>query len=35
MLGRHSSELAAELGIEYEREIVHRDALILLSHTVD
>ena len=35
MLGRRSSELAAELGVQYEREIVHRDSLILLNHTID
>lgn len=34
MLGRRTSELAAELGVQYEREIVHRDSLILLNHTV-
>ena len=32
MLGRNSHELAAELGVEYEREVVHRDALVPLSH---
>ncbi|WP_131746128.1 glutamate 5-kinase [Frankia sp. Cppng1_Ct_nod] len=30
MLGRSTSELAAELGSSYEREIVHRDDLVLL-----
>lgn len=30
MLGRKSADLAADLGIEYEREIVHTDALMLL-----
>ena len=30
MLGRSTKELAAELGSEYERELVHRDDLVLL-----
>jgi glutamate 5-kinase len=30
MLGRSTAELAAELGPSYEREIVHRDDLVLL-----
>jgi glutamate 5-kinase len=30
MLGRSTSDLAAELGPSYEREIVHRDDLVLL-----
>ena len=30
LAGRSTSELAAELGAEYEREIVHRDDLVLL-----
>lgn len=35
MLGRRSSDLAADLGAQYEREIVHRDSLILLNHVAD
>ncbi len=30
LLGRGTRELAAELGVEYERELVHRDDLVLL-----
>jgi glutamate 5-kinase len=30
LLGRHTGELAAELGPSYEREVVHRDDLVLL-----
>jgi glutamate 5-kinase len=30
MLGRSTRELAAELGPTYEREVVHRDDLVLL-----
>jgi glutamate 5-kinase len=30
MLGRSTKELAAEMGAEYERELVHRDDLVLL-----
>jgi glutamate 5-kinase len=30
MLGRSTKELAAALGPEYERELVHRDDLVLL-----
>lgn len=30
MLGRNSHELAESLGVAYEREVVHRDALIVL-----
>ena len=30
LLGRSTDELAAELGPEYEREVVHRDDLVLL-----
>ena len=30
MLGRSTHELARELGPEYERELVHRDDLVLL-----
>ncbi|THJ76010.1 glutamate 5-kinase [Candidatus Frankia alpina] len=33
MLGRSTAELAAELGPSYEREIVHRDDLVLLLPT--
>jgi glutamate 5-kinase len=32
LLGRSTRELAAELGPEYEREVVHRDDLVLLTH---
>lgn len=32
MLGRSSGELAAELGAQYEREVVHRDMLVLMHH---
>ena len=31
LLGRSTTELAAALGPEYEREVVHRDDLVLLS----
>ena len=31
LLGRKTSEIAAELGMAYEREVVHRDDLVLLS----
>jgi glutamate 5-kinase len=31
LLGRSTRELAAELGPEYEREVVHRDDLVLLA----
>jgi glutamate 5-kinase len=31
MLGRSTKELAASLGAEYERELVHRDDLVLLG----
>lgn len=31
MLGRNSHELAADMGQEYEREVVHRDALIVVA----
>ena len=31
MMGRSTRELAAQLGPEYEREIVHRDDLVLLA----
>lgn len=31
LLGRQTRELAAEFGAEYEREVVHRDALTLLG----
>jgi glutamate 5-kinase len=30
LLGRSSGDLARELGAEYEREVVHRDDLVLL-----
>ena len=30
LLGRSTSDLAAELGPAYEREVVHRDDLVLL-----
>ena len=30
MLGRSTKELAALLGAEYERELVHRDDLVLI-----
>jgi glutamate 5-kinase len=30
MMGRSTHELAAQRGPEYEREIVHRDDLVLL-----
>ena len=30
LLGRSTRDLAAELGPEYEREVVHRDDLVLL-----
>ena len=30
MLGRSTKDLARELGAEYERELVHRDDLVLL-----
>jgi glutamate 5-kinase len=30
MLGRSTHELARELGSQYEREVIHRDALVLL-----
>ncbi len=30
MLGRNSHELANALGLEYEREVVHRDALVVV-----
>ncbi len=32
LLGRSTRELARELGPAYEREVVHRDDLVLLSH---
>ncbi len=32
LLGRSTRELARELGSEYEREVVHRDDLVLLRH---
>jgi glutamate 5-kinase len=33
LLGRSTRELARELGSDYEREVVHRDGLVLLSRT--
>jgi glutamate 5-kinase len=32
LLGRSTHELARELGASYEREVVHRDDLVLLDH---
>jgi len=31
LLGRSTRDLARELGPQYEREIVHRDDLVILS----
>jgi glutamate 5-kinase len=31
MLGRSTKELAATLGAEFERELVHRDDLVILN----
>jgi glutamate 5-kinase len=31
LLGRSTKELAAEFGTAYEREVVHRDDLVLLG----
>jgi glutamate 5-kinase len=31
MLGRSTKELAAELGPEFERELVHRDDLVIIN----
>ncbi|GAA1372673.1 glutamate 5-kinase [Luteococcus sanguinis] len=31
MLGRNSHDLAESLGVQYEREVVHRDVLVLLT----
>jgi glutamate 5-kinase len=31
LLGRSTRELARELGAAYEREVVHRDDLVLLA----
>jgi glutamate 5-kinase len=33
LLGRSTRELARELGAEYEREVVHRDDLVVLHQT--
>ena len=33
LLGRSTRELARELGSDYEREVVHRDDLVLLNRT--
>ena len=30
LLGRSTKEIAAELGADYEREVIHRDDLVLL-----
>lgn len=35
MLGHTTRELAATMGVQYEREVVHRDSLIVLSHGVE
>lgn len=32
LLGRSTHDLARELGPAYEREVVHRDDLVLLGH---
>jgi glutamate 5-kinase len=31
MLGRTTHDLARDLGPQYEREVIHRDAMVLLS----
>ena len=31
LLGRSTRELAAELGADYEREVVHRDDLVVVG----
>ena len=31
MLGRSTRELGRDLGVEYQREVVHRDDLVLLG----
>ena len=31
LLGRSTRDLAAELGVDYEREVIHRDDLVLLA----
>jgi glutamate 5-kinase len=31
MLGRSTKELAAEFGPEFERELVHRDDLVIIG----
>nr|WP_312856569.1 glutamate 5-kinase [Phytoactinopolyspora halotolerans] len=33
LLGRSTRELARELGAEYEREVIHRDDLVVLHHS--
>ena len=33
LLGRSTRDLAAEMGSAYEREVVHRDDLVLLGPT--
>jgi glutamate 5-kinase len=35
LLGRSTRDLAAELGADYEREVVHRDDLIIVGVTDD
>jgi glutamate 5-kinase len=32
LIGRSTRDLADELGAAYEREVVHRDDLVLLRH---
>lgn len=32
LLGRSTRELGRELGPEYEREVVHRDDMVVLRH---
>jgi glutamate 5-kinase len=33
LLGRSTRDLAAELGADYEREVVHRDDLVIVGPT--
>ena len=33
LLGRSTRDLAAELGADYEREVIHRDDLVLLARS--
>jgi glutamate 5-kinase len=35
LLGRSTRELAKQLGTAYEREVVHRDDLVVLRHDHD